>query len=492
MDNKWINKRSLRSVSNLHLWKDNPRLDPADTYISVKDFVNGMFYNQNGKVDFMNLAKSIVDKGFLSFDPIVVWKGDKNNFIVAEGNRRVAILKMLLEPQKAPKSIRRMFVTLSHKMDLKSIEKIPVCVAPSFQDCIWYINQRHEAKSTQKMWGRENYMTWINTLWGVFEQDIDKVQTYTGASRAEIYHIICFLKLKEQLSVDLIGVLSENDLKSYDSPQFPITTFERVVKGNKSKQILGLEFDKTRVLVKANYNSMLNAFATLIHRMLLPANDPDYLDSRKLNKANAIEKALKDLPSIQYCEETTKIIGDGELNDEREYEKDGSSNNSYSNIASQTNNPSRSHLIPENCKLGYQDDFRLCLLFKELKQISVKKYPNVASVSLRVILDLAVKDYIEDKGWNDELRRINQNKPFDRIELKAKINFLNSKFTSQALKKITGQLVVSTNQYSLDTLNGYVHGSDTYMINAQFINAFWDFLYPLMEEIIGVYTSSEA
>ena len=486
MDNKWINKRSLRSVNNLHLWKENPRLDPSETYSSIKDFVNGMFHNQNGKQDFLNLARSIVEKGFLSFDPIVVWQ-KKKNFYVAEGNRRVAILKLLLEPRKAPKSIRRSFITLSHKMNLESIEKIPVCVAPSFQDCIWYINQRHEAKSTQKMWGRENYMTWISTLWEYSKQDIDKVQEYTGAVKNEIYNIICFLKLKNQLSEDLIGVLSEEEIEKLNSPQFPITTFERVIKGAKAKALLGLEFNKTNVLIRADYDSLLAVFAKIIHRMLLPQNDPDCLDSRKLNTVSSIEKMLKALPTVETKDEVIKIIGDEKARNKTD---DGYSEN-HTLKTSVKNNPTRNHLIPDNCELNYQDDYRLSMLFRELKELPVKKYSNVVSVSLRVILDIAVKDYIRDKGWIDELRSKNQNKPFDKIELKPRINFVAGKFTSNKLKQIAGQLVVNSNQYSLDTLNGYVHGSDTYMINAQFMNSFWDFLYPLLEELIGVATESE-
>lgn len=489
MDNKWINKRSLRSVNNLHLWKDNPRLDPSEVYSSVKDFVNGMFYNQNGKQDFLSLAKSIVEKGFLSFDPVVVWQGKKRNFYVAEGNRRVAILKLLLEPKKAPKSIRRTFITLSHKMNLKLIEKIPVCVAPSFEDCIWYINQRHEAKSTQKMWGRENYMTWINTLWDFFTQDIEKVQEYTGASKTEIFNIICFLKLKCQLSKDLKGILSEEDIDKFNSPQFPITTLERVIKGEDAKKILGIEFNKTNVLIRANYNDLLAVFGIIIHRMLLPQEDPECLDSRRLNTVSSIKKMLGSLPAIGVNDGIIKVIGEdtGRLNE--------TNVESHSDVKASNdtvkNNPVRPHLIPDNCELGYQDDYRLSMLFKELKQLSVNRYPNVVAASLRVILDIAVKDYIDDKGWVEELRRQNQNKPFDRIELKPRINYITGKFTSNNLKKIAGQLVVNTNQYSLDTLNGYVHGSDTYMINAQFMNSFWDFLFPLLEELIGVTIESE-
>lgn len=48
MDNKWTTKRYLRSVNNLHLWNENPRLDPTDVYLTTKDYVEGMFRNECG------------------------------------------------------------------------------------------------------------------------------------------------------------------------------------------------------------------------------------------------------------------------------------------------------------------------------------------------------------------------------------------------------------------------------------------------------------
>lgn len=97
MDNKWTTKRYLRSVSNLHLWNENPRLDPTEIYLTTKDYVEGMFRNESGREDFVSLAKSIVENGFLSLDPIVIWKNDKGQYVVAEGNRRIAVIKLLLE-----------------------------------------------------------------------------------------------------------------------------------------------------------------------------------------------------------------------------------------------------------------------------------------------------------------------------------------------------------------------------------------------------------
>ena len=100
---KWWENRVLRSVDNLKLWRDNPRLDPSSQPVRVRDFVEELISDVNDKQDFIELITSIANRGFVSFDPIVVWQNEADkNFYVAEGNRRVMALKLLRNPEKAP------------------------------------------------------------------------------------------------------------------------------------------------------------------------------------------------------------------------------------------------------------------------------------------------------------------------------------------------------------------------------------------------------
>lgn len=486
MDKKWTTRRFMRSVNNLHLWDENPRLDPSDVYITTKDYVEGMFHNDSGREDFLSLAKSIVEKGFLSLDPIVVWKDGKGNFIVAEGNRRVAVIKLLLEPQKAPKSVKRAFVAFSNQIDKTHFEKIPVCVAPSFEECIWYINQRHEAKSTQKRWGRENYMIWISSLYKHYGKDINRVKSFTGAAESDIIKIMCVLNLKEKLSEDLEGKLSAQELEQMNSPQFPISTFERVINNTKTKEFFKLSFDNNVVSFKANYQSVLNAFAELIHRLLLPKTDEKYLDSRTLNTTEAIEDMLSELPIVEKSDKVEVSItgSDSNRNNER---KDSPSNNVNQNPSRniEFNNANRPHLIAKECSI-VPTDYRLNELFKELKKLKVKIYPNVSCISLRVFLDIAVRNYIRDQKWVDEIVSQNKNRDFEKLDLSIRVTYLGTKLSKGPIKTIINKLTNPNNEFSLDTLNKYVHSSDTYTIDPVFVNKFWDFLYPLLSEIAGL------
>ena len=137
--NKWWEKRVLRSVDNLKLWSNNPRLDPSSKLVTVRDFVEELISDDNDEQNFLTLMRSIATRGFQSFDPVVVWQNKDKDFVVAEGNRRVMALKLLRSPDKAPLSIRKLVVNLSRMIDRDELEKIRVCVAPSYDDARWYI-----------------------------------------------------------------------------------------------------------------------------------------------------------------------------------------------------------------------------------------------------------------------------------------------------------------------------------------------------------------
>ena len=108
-------KRTFRSVDSLHLWEGNPRFDIAENLsrMTIADFTEEVIATPPEKKDFVELIKSIVNNGFMDFDPILVWKDNHDKYVVAEGNRRVLALKLLRHPNKVPESFRKFMVQQS-------------------------------------------------------------------------------------------------------------------------------------------------------------------------------------------------------------------------------------------------------------------------------------------------------------------------------------------------------------------------------------------
>ncbi len=229
MKYEWLNKKTPRSVDLLKLWPENPRLNPEEKHIQLSDFADDLTLEDADKKQFFKLLKSIAEDGFIPADPVVVWKNEENDkYYVAEGNRRVLALKLLREPQKAPKSIRGFVRTQSGKIDKKAIEKIQVNVAPSFEDAEWYINQRNSTSSLQQNWSRVQQQRWITELYEKYNGDIEKITSITKMTQGELESFIRILKIKDLVKNEEVkSKLSEEEYSSATSYKFPISILER-------------------------------------------------------------------------------------------------------------------------------------------------------------------------------------------------------------------------------------------------------------------------
>ncbi len=493
---EWLIKKTPRSVDQLRLWPENPRLNPESDHFSLKDFAEDLTYENSDKSDFKDLVKSIVDDGFVPADPVVVWQNEENKkFYVAEGNRRVTVLKLLREPHKSPKSIRGFMISQSAKIDTNEIEKILVNVAPTFEEAEWYINQRNSASSLQRRWSSVQQRRWIVNLYTKHEGDIEKILSITKLSRPELEGTFRILKIKDFIKqVEVKSKLTDEEFDKANSYRFPITILERFFNFSDVREKWGLEFDGLDVEIKSNKDSFYNAFSELIKRIV--NNKEDNKINTRLTKED-LDEVLESLPSVNFDSDDSDDSENEESNDsnsesEDDNETDSSSETGSSN-ASQTSttvtvqqlkgNPNRSKLVLSIYDLN-TDSFRLLGLFNEFKKISLG-HKNVVSAGLRVFLDLAVLKYIETEGITNDISRQYQEQ-LRNISLKKRLEYIKTNHLSGKVQTIVTRLIDPSQQYSLDVLNGYIHGQDTHYLNKQFLNGFWDFLFPLFEVLLDI------
>ena len=91
--------RTTELLSPLEIQLDpcNPRLSAEEEGSSQAQLIEIMI--KRFKIE--ELAESIIESGYLPFDPLVGYRGNEAVF-VREGNRRIAALKLLLDPSLAP------------------------------------------------------------------------------------------------------------------------------------------------------------------------------------------------------------------------------------------------------------------------------------------------------------------------------------------------------------------------------------------------------
>ena len=251
--------------------------------------------------------KSISENGFIPSDPIVVWKNtDNEKFYVAEGNRRVLALKLLRDPNKAPKSIRGLVRKYSTTIDKNLIKKVLVSIAPSFDDVEWYINQRNNASSLQKSWSRVQQQRWIASLYEKYNGDIDKILSITSMNKSDIEAYIRILKIKDFIKIDDVKrCLTQEEYDKANSHRFPITILERFFGYSIVKERWNLEYNGTEIVIHSELSSFYKAFAELIKRIL--SDGDDKIDTRiKAEDATLIIDSLP--PVIKVLDDTAEQI----------------------------------------------------------------------------------------------------------------------------------------------------------------------------------------
>ena len=480
----WLSKRAFRAVDELRLWPDNPRLNPDKNHYFLSDYAEDLISDEGERDDFCNLVKSIAEMGFIPSDPIVVWQNEPNKkFYVAEGNRRILALKLLRHPEKAPKSIRAFVRKHAVHIDKESMRKVPVCIAPSLEDAEWYINQRNSTSSLRRSWSRVQQQRWIASLYEKYKDDTEKMQEVTSLSKSVIESYIRILKIKDYIKKDEIrNLLTDEEFEKANSHRFPITILERFFVYADVKKRWGIEFEGTNIRINAEINSFNKAFGELIKQIV----------AEKINtrmKAEDAPTILDKLPQVIITTDSSSDLNNIKIIVPETEKNEPEQPNTHTEKPVMKNNPSRNRLILSIYDINTTDT-KLKELFEELKTIPTSKYAHSISAAIRVFLDISVRDYINAEGLEQEICKLYKNS-FSEIPLQKRLSYLkDNKLTGNA-KAIVEKILNPSNQFSLDVLNSFIHSSSTSLSYKEFLNRFWDFLFPLFEILLDIKEETE-
>ena len=473
----WLTTRTLRSVDQLRLWNENPRLNPELTYITLHNFAEGICGDKSDRDAFISLMESIVNSGFIPADPVVIWQNpDNNKFYVAEGNRRILALKLLLSPHKAPVAIQAKVNNLSKKVeDIESFKKIKVAIAPTLEDAEWYIFQRHSTAALQRKWSREQQFRYIAKIFAEENYDARKTQYRTQLPASEVNAIIRTLKLKEYI-LNLEKEFTNQELEYFKSYQFPISTFERFIEDVTIIEKLHIQYENENVFVTAKQEDFNTALVVLVKGICSDSDD-------KITSRTKTKDVCARLPESANAESWT--LSDNNLFKVSDKNIVPKNKPIGQPMRGELGNPKRSHVIPHELILN-SSNVRLTGIWNEMKRISSGRYCNISSAGLRIFLDLAIKDFLDAKNLTSAIESDLKHNIRD-ITLKKRLEYL--KDSSELTKSLRGditKLLNPDNDFSLDVLNGYMHSAKTCFVDATFLNRFWDFLHPLFSHILDI------
>lgn len=161
-------KRMDVSLDTLYFDPENPRLPGGKRTVDEQRVLQWML--QNG--DLPELMASIANTGYSDAEPLLVTPG-LGGFIVVEGNRRLAALKLLHDPGLAPlrkKTIAEIAASAEHK----GITDIPVICYEKRRDILDYLGFRHI--TGVKPWGAREKAEYLKQLYDLYRTESEPVE----------------------------------------------------------------------------------------------------------------------------------------------------------------------------------------------------------------------------------------------------------------------------------------------------------------------------
>lgn len=400
----------------------------------------------NRELHMKNLAKDIVEAGEIYEPPLVSPEGNK--FVVFDGNRRVACLKVLEDPRKAPNAeLQRYFAELRAKWDGLFPDKVQ-CQVESDRDRIDDILFRRHTGSQSGV----GQSTWDDRMKANFVNRTGKGSAVSVADLVEI-------------RLATAGLLPNRR-------RIPRSTMSRLLSSEVFRNRVGFSLHRGRFEFTHQEPIVLGALRRiaddLAHRRIVLGDIWD-VDGKRAYLDRLEGEGLLPTASHSLSKPRTPL------------------SSPRSSPASPPLPPPRSSPTPSSSRrvtLIPKTDYGVAwpgriqrhrAIWEELQfHLTLTEHPNAISVLFRVLLELSIENYITQTGLvvgaNDKLA-LRALKVAEDLHKNGKID---RKYLGEMRKFHHADRLISA-----DTLHRYVHSPD-FAPSPNHLTALWDALANLI------------
>ena len=384
------------ALSQIDLDTENPRHDKLGSQIEIIDWMTSGNSKVGNKV--LNLAKDIVAYGLNPGERLFVIRNnrDENRFIVIEGNRRIAALKLIKNPDSAPSDKWKKKFEQVITDDYTPIKKVPCVVFPDRESADHFIEIKHLGESDGA-----GVVPWDAIQKTRHEQRKSGSSRYSGA-------------------LALLGYVQESELFNEDvkeaasKPDFPISTLQRLVSAKDFRDFWGVEtkpdgtiqFDLDTEEVSKPLSKVIRDFGTGAKHV------GDVINKKKR------EEYKQEFTPSEVADHTKRLKSPAQI---RPNSADSSKTD---NVSVQDARPSR-YVNPlrrktvvvkgDHIPIDTKRFNRARRLFEELRDLELQdkdgkpKFPNAAILLCRTFIEVSVDIYIKEKnlshsspnGWSN-------------------------------------------------------------------------------------------
>jgi hypothetical protein len=443
-------------IEDLLLDSENPRFVRGQ---SQRDILQKILDDQQDKL--YALAESIADEGMNPMDRLLVVRDEKHpdKFITLEGNRRVAALKILTNPNvltnlEVAQPIRRRFEELAKRFDRSPIEPISGFEVLDRETGASWILLRHTGENE----GR-GVVSWSGLAASRFRGSDPALQA------------LDFVKSK--------GDLTEEQAKLLESNNYPITTLDRLLSSRQVRQRIGIDVKQSKLVSDLLPDELMKP----LRRMVLDLAEKKITVSQlkdttqQVQYVDGFDATCK--PSFRKKVKSRAI--DTILDSEFKTQTRRSPHKPH-----RADPAERKTLVPRTVRLNIQES-KLASIFKELKHLRIDDAPHAIAVLLRVFLELSVDHYLAANNLPTKAKDPKSGKEFDKnlakkVEVVVQDLVQKQKCNTKDFLGVTRALSVQHSPLYIDLLHGYIHNRFV-VPNRLDLTGAWDQAQPLFERI---------
>lgn len=353
------------NVANLFLDSKNIRLQ-VESKSSQEVLINDLFLNE----DAMQVLESIAANSFFPDEIPVVLK-ENGKFIVAEGNRRVAALKVLAHPEIIP--AKEALIKKLIKETGVNIKEIEVIEAPNRESVRHFLASKH-TQETRRPWKplRQAYFYKAELETGKTVQELR--EEYPTVDINRFLRLINVHKVARAIKYESERIAK----KVYNERSFPASTIERLYDDKKVRDFLGFDFNGNGDLViKIKKKEFEKGFKRVVNDVV-----DKVVDSRSLNNEENRAKYLANFSDADKPKKskTGKVVTSKDFKE-----------------ISPDFGKKRAKLAPNNLLFTLKAPGVHRMLI-ELQGINYHLFPNAAHDLLRSFLECGLKAYFDDIG----------------------------------------------------------------------------------------------
>lgn len=457
-------------IKDLVLWDENARFPDKYFSESQKELIHYFLSKKDFKIK--ELAKSVVnDFDLPQVEKVIVYDtGDELK--VLEGNRRLTVYKLLIDPILAGNDkLVSFFEGLKEKISISEDTLIECLITKNKEQGLRYIDRKHAKGNNEVNWG-DTERAHYNKRRGKAKKD--------ELFKIALAKIIRELSIPESLQEKVLGA-------GY------VTTFYRIINSSPAWKIFGFKLNK-----KDELESLVPDFKEKLKVIILNVlNKTDFdgnkIDSRSMNKNDEIESYLKSIKKDQF-----KLV-EKEIDEKVTPDLFGTPTvNVPTKKVTKKSNPkstSRKHLIPKTCILQIRET-KINNVYLELRDDlllddSNNAVPNAVGVLFRVFLEISLDHFLEKEGLTvGQNDKISKKIPKVTAILKAS-NYANDR-QLKSISKVGSTTNSSTNSdlLSIENFHQYVHSYKEQPTSSD-LKLKWDNLQEFFE-ILWEYSEDKA